>query len=128
MGEFEIGTNFDAWAFRVAQFQVMAYRKRKQRSKLSFDDELVELLAVDGIDEVEGSAPPMARALDGCLEKLKEEDRKLVAQRYEPGACVNSMAERRGVSAKALSEKLRRIRKGLMQCIERRLELERMRV
>ena len=26
--EFEPGTNFGAWAFRVAQFQVMAHRKK----------------------------------------------------------------------------------------------------
>ena len=48
--EFEPGSNFDAWAFRIAQFQVLAFRKRQQRSKLHFDDELVEALALEAVD------------------------------------------------------------------------------
>lgn len=122
--DFDPGTSFDAWAFRVAHFQVMAYRKRRQRSKLSFDDELVQLLAVEGIAEVRDSAGAMVRALDGCLKKLRDEDRRLVAQRYAPGGCVASMAATRKMTPKALSERLRRIRRALMHCIERRMEIE----
>ncbi len=121
--QFEPGTNFDAWSFRVAHFQVMAYRKRKHRSKLHFDDELVELLAQEAGEEFTG--PDRRRAaLAQCLHKLKPDQRKLVAQRYEPGGCVNDIAAEQGRSPKAVSEALRRIRKTLMHCIESTLARE----
>lgn len=120
--DFEMGTSFDAWAFTIARFQVMAYRKRQQRSKLHFDDELVELLAVDATDVMAENHDPRRSALGHCLQKLNDDQRHLVAQRYEPGACVNDMAAEQGRSPKAVSEALRRIRRSLMICIEKTLE------
>ena len=122
-GEFESGTNFDAWSFRIAKFQVMAHRKRQQRSKLHYDDELVELLAAEAIEDWDGH-DARKRALSGCLRKLKPEQRKLVAERYEPGGSVNDMAQAQGRSPKAVSEALRRIRRALLTCVERTLEAE----
>ena len=122
--EFEPGTNFEAWAFTVARFQVMAYRKRRQRSRLHFDDELVELLAVDAAHHLEPDQDPRREALASCLGKLTSEQRALVAERYEPGASVNRMAEKQGRSPKAVSEALRRIRKNLLACIESTLSRE----
>lgn len=39
--EFQLGTNFIAWSLRIAYFQVCAFRKRQQRERLVFDDELL---------------------------------------------------------------------------------------
>ena len=116
--DFTPGTSFDAWAFTVCRFQVMAFRKKKQRSKLHFDDDLVEILAVDAASEFEDGYDPRRAALSQCLRKLKPDQRKLVAQRYEPGGCVNDMAAEQGRSPKAVSEALRHLRKKLMTCIE----------
>lgn len=122
--EFEPGTNFDAWAFRIAQFQVMAFRKRAQRSKLHFDDGLLELLAADAADEFGRGHDARQNALSACLQKLKPDQRKLIAVRYEPGGCVNDIAASQGRSPKAVSEALRRIRRTLMTCIESTLAKE----
>ena len=43
--EFVIGTNFVAWSFRIAYFQVMAHRKTLHRDRLVFDDELIRSVA-----------------------------------------------------------------------------------
>ena len=44
--EFESGTNFGAWARRIAQIQTMSYLKSSQRkSWFQFDTELVGVLA-----------------------------------------------------------------------------------
>lgn len=122
--EFQPGTNFEAWAFRIAHFQVLALRKRKQRSKLHFNEELVELIAAEAAEEFGDGFDSRRHALASCLEKLKPDQRKLIATRYEPGACVNAIAKAQGRSAKAVSEALRRIRKTLMTCIEQTLEKE----
>jgi RNA polymerase sigma-70 factor (ECF subfamily) len=60
-------------------------------------------------------------ALAGCLEKLTDAQRALIARRYEPGSSVKALAEERGISPKALSEMLRRTRQMLLNCIERTL-------
>ncbi|MDG2124126.1 MAG: sigma factor, partial [Verrucomicrobiales bacterium] len=44
-GDFEMGTDFRAWAFRVAYFKVMQARQRYARSKLVFDDAIVAAVA-----------------------------------------------------------------------------------
>jgi len=118
--DFTPGTDFKAWAFRVAQFQVMAHRKRQKRSKLVFDDDLVNTLAHEAEEHLDRHDERRA-ALSHCLAKLKPEQRRLIAQRYQPGASVNEMAAESDRSPKAMSEVLRRIRKNLETCIERRL-------
>jgi len=50
--EFRPGSNFKAWAFRVAHFQVMAWRQRQIRDRLVFEDDLLEALAT-GAREVD---------------------------------------------------------------------------
>ena len=51
--EFEPGTNFVAWAFRIAHFQILAHRKKQQRERLVFDDDMVGQLAqvAERVDE-----------------------------------------------------------------------------
>src|SRR6056297_1174929 len=45
-GDFEIGTNFKAWAFAVARFEVLNFRKKEARdSRLHFSEELEEIMA-----------------------------------------------------------------------------------
>lgn len=123
--DFEPGTRFDSWAFAIARFQVMAHRKRQKRSKLHFDDDLVELLATDAAADPEGGFDARRAALSRCLGKLTDEQRRLVARRYEPGGSVAELAARVGKTPKALSESLRRVRKNLMTCIDRTLRDER---
>lgn len=43
--EYQPGTDFMAWAWRIAQLQVMAFRKRKARAREHFDDTLIARLA-----------------------------------------------------------------------------------
>src|SRR4051794_29418130 len=40
-GKFQAGTNFAAWASRVAFHQVLAWRKRRQRDRHQFSDEVL---------------------------------------------------------------------------------------
>jgi RNA polymerase sigma-70 factor (ECF subfamily) len=119
--EFQPGSDFNAWAFRVAQFQVMAFRKRRRRHPEGFDDALLDCLA----EEARGRSDDRRHeALRGCLEGLSAEQRLLLARRYEPGASVNDLARAGGRSPKALSEALRRIRQALLDCVRRKLAAE----
>jgi RNA polymerase sigma-70 factor (ECF subfamily) len=121
--EFDPAREFMPWAMRVAQLQSLAYLKKKQPARLVFNEELLALVADEAIA---ASADADARrvALAGCLQKLPERQRTLIAQRYEPGGSVNAMSGQRGTTPKALSEMLRRIRHNLLLCIEHTLAQE----
>jgi RNA polymerase sigma-70 factor (ECF subfamily) len=118
--EFDPAREFLPWAMRFAQFQALAYLKRRQRSKLAFDDALLDQLATEAIAETAETDARRA-ALSSCLEKLPADHRRLLAGRYEPAGSVNALAAARGTTPKALSELLRRIRQALLLCIERTL-------
>lgn len=115
--EYDPARDFLPWAMRCAQFQALAYLRTRQRSKLSFDDDLLARLADEAAGEI-AELDARRVALAGCLEKLPAHHRWIVAQRYEPGGSVNALAAERGISPKAFSEQLRRIRRTLMDCIE----------
>jgi RNA polymerase sigma-70 factor (ECF subfamily) len=118
VAEFDASRPFLPWAMRFAQWQALAWLKRHKRQRLVFDDDLAKLLA----DEAAMAEPVFdARrvALASCFQKLKPEQRKLIARRYEPEASVNAMAEAAGTTAKAISDRLRRIRNALLECIEK---------
>ncbi|HUE71286.1 MAG TPA: sigma-70 family RNA polymerase sigma factor [Pirellulaceae bacterium] len=103
--EFDPSREFLPWALRIAQLQVMAFRKRQQRSRLVLDDELVAALVDQSVAEAE-SVEQRRRALAECLQKLNVEQRRLVVRRYEPGGSVNDLAAQQGRSPKAVSEAL----------------------
>lgn len=122
-GEFDETREFLPWALRIAQFQVLAFRKRQQRTRLVFDDQLVQTLVDEYLVNAQ-QVEPRRRALNECLQKLPDEHRTLVMRRYEPGGSVNDMAAEQGRSPKAVSEMLRRIRAALLECIQRTLARE----
>ncbi len=118
--QYELGTNFMAWACRVAHFQVLTHRKRQLRSRLRFSDALVDQLADSAVENA-ARRNDEVEAFESCVAKLPEQDRDLIDLRYEPGATVQSVAERIGRSAKAVYYALGRIRSGLLECMQRAL-------
>lgn len=120
--EFDPARPFLPWAMRFAQFQAMAWlkRHRRQQQRLVFDDNLARLLADEAVQD-ELAFEDRRYALASCLQKLPAEQRELIARRYEPEGSVNAMAAAGGTTPKAISDRLRRIRHTLLQCIQRTL-------
>ena len=118
--DFRPGTNFMAWAFQVAHFQILAHRKRQSREKLVFDDSLLESL-----HEEEPSSPePHARrlkALEDCLTTLPAETRRIVIKRYVERSSVQGMAEDANKTPNAVSRLLHRSRLALIDCVKLKL-------
>jgi RNA polymerase sigma-70 factor (ECF subfamily) len=116
--EYEQGTNFAAWACKIAYYQVLSHRKRQARSRLCFSDALIEQLAATA-DCNAAQRGDEAEAFESCVAKLSEQDRKLIDLRYEPGATVQSVARQVGRSTKAVYNALGRIRGWLLDCVQR---------
>lgn len=121
--QFELGTNFLAWVSKIATFEILKYRSRKRRERLQFSEEFLEVIAQESLaraDDLEARR----LALVHCLQKLRPSDRELIQQRYAPGESGKALAETIGRPANSVYQSLGRIRRSLLECIERRLTAE----
>jgi RNA polymerase sigma-70 factor, ECF subfamily len=116
-GEYRPGSNFFAWACRVAYFEVLRFRQDHRRDRLRFNDDVLQLLAEER-PAGEGLLQNRRLALPDCMEKLPTSDRELIEQRYASEETILEIARRTGRPANTLYKALERIRRTLMKCIE----------
>jgi RNA polymerase sigma-70 factor, ECF subfamily len=114
------GSSFAAWSLTVAHYEVLTWRKRASRSKLVFDDALVELMGKER-EVVERAAGPRQEALADCLQELTENNRRLIAECYGAGRKIKEVAAKLERTEASVYKALERIRSALHQCIERKL-------
>lgn len=123
-GQFQTGTNFAAWACRVAMNQVLAWRKKRQRDRLEFTDAFLEAVAREA-EEKADVLEDRCRALAGCLEKLPADQRELIRLRYDEGGSIEHVAGKAKRTVEATYRALSRIRHTLHDCVTRTIERER---
>ena len=122
--QFEPGTNFRAWAFAVARFEVLAHLKKNKRDGIVLlDDELLDRIAHEAPDALAPSELRLA-ALERCLDKLRPQDRSLIEHRYRSNLGLDDFAARAGRSVSALSVTLHRLRGSLRKCVQDQLMRE----
>src|SRR5690606_29936534 len=118
---FEPGTNFRAWAFAVARFEVLAHlKKHKREGIVLLDDELLDLVAHEAPDALAASDLRLA-ALERSLNKLRPQDRELLDHGYRSNLGLDGFAARVGRSASALAVTRRRLRGSLRRCVQAQL-------
>jgi RNA polymerase sigma-70 factor (ECF subfamily) len=119
-GQFALGTNFAAWACKVAFHQVLAWRKRKQRDRLEFSPAFLEAVA----QEAAGASDLLeerAQAMAGCIEKLPAPQREMLQLRYSAGKDIEAIARQVDRSVEAVYRALSRIRQAIHQCVTQTL-------
>jgi RNA polymerase sigma-70 factor (ECF subfamily) len=121
--DFTEGTDFVAWACQIAWWNVRRARQKFARSKIVFDDEVLEAVSNTAVT-MTAEIDTRHEALQHCLAKLHPRDRDLLLTRYEPGAGVEEAAQRSGRSMDAAYKALARLRKLLHDCVTQRLALE----
>jgi len=121
--EFREGTDFVAWACQIAWWQIRAARQKFARSKVVFNDELMEAMAPQ-FQELSREVDERHEALGRCLKKLHPRDRELVLTRYESGQNVEEAARRSGRSVEAAYRALNRLRKLLFDCVNNQMQAE----
>ena len=119
--DFEVGTDFVAWACQIAYWRVRYARQRFARSKVVFNQDVLEAVAQTAVTMTE-EIDIRHEALAQCLRKLPAKDRDFVLTRYEPGNGVSEAARLSGRSMVAAYKALTRIRKLLFDCVTTRLE------
>jgi RNA polymerase sigma-70 factor (ECF subfamily) len=121
--QFTLGTNFAAWACKVAFHQVLAFRKRRQRERLEFSPAFLEAVAAETV-EVADYLEERSQILAGCVGKLPEPHRDLLRLRYTEGLSVEAISQKLDRSVEAVYRALSRIRQTVHQCVSRTLTRE----
>ncbi len=118
--EFRPGSDFVAWACQIAWWRIRYSRQKFARSKVIFDDLVMESLART-VGEMQAELDDRHEALAHCLQKLPARDREFILTRYEPSSGVEEAALRTGRSIEAAYKALSRIRKLLFDCVTHQL-------
>jgi RNA polymerase sigma-70 factor (ECF subfamily) len=114
--EFQSGSDFKAWSFRVAHFQVMAFRQRQIRDRLVFSDEVIEQFSRDAVTQ-DDAYEQRIELLGVCIDSLSERNRDVLCRFYDQGESLDTIAASLKRTANAVGQMLFRIRKSLIQCV-----------
>lgn len=122
--ELDSPTNFRPWAFGVARYEVLAWRRDKARDKHLFSDDMSNLLA-DEAETQSDQSENQRRALEFCLKKLPGEREHLMRRAYDGETRIDSLAAEMNRTAMSLYKVLHRLRMKLVTCTESYLQRER---
>lgn len=115
---FELGTSFRAWAFTIARFQVMAFRKKSSREKLVFSDKTFNDISSDYEDFHKKEIEEKYAILDKCIEKLPEKQQGAIKSKYIQGKSLKAISEAIDSNENSVSQILFRARKNLIDCVD----------
>jgi RNA polymerase sigma-70 factor (ECF subfamily) len=121
--DFQPGTSFRNWAFQIARFEAMNFRRKRQRDRHLFDDELIGLLASDAQEHAE-EMEEERRMLAHCVARLTDDDRQVLDQGYSEQTTIKDYALSIGRTPNAVRKHLGRIRRSLSRCLEQTLGSE----
>jgi RNA polymerase sigma-70 factor, ECF subfamily len=119
-GEFDPQSNFAAWLATILRFEAMKWRRTKHRDRLIFSEQLIQLLADEGLEDFD-ILERQRTVLETCMARLNDTHRRLLQLSYGSGRSFREIAEKTGYSAGAFYKVLQRLRTVLLKCIEREL-------
>ncbi len=123
--EFRETESFRAWAFGVARYEVLAWRRDSARDRLVLDEDIVVRLAEESADENEEHRLATQRAaLDHCLKKVDAEQRDLLMGAYDSDNRIQDVAATSGRTVAGFYQWLHRMRRQLLDCVRRQIREE----
>jgi RNA polymerase sigma-70 factor (ECF subfamily) len=122
-GEWNSSQPFLPWALGAAKFEILAHHRDAGRSRLVFDDDLLDAIT-ESWGMVAAEVSDEQAALHECLEKLAPHAREVVRLRYYEVLQATQIASRLGSTTGAVRILLLRIREQLRACVERHLQSE----
>jgi len=127
IAEFQEGTNFAAWLFAIARFQLLTEITRLRRLadyRTRYGRDLLSRELERRAQEPDETTAARLQYLRECLEMIDEPGRRLIDWRYSDGLPLQEMAARTGRSVAAIKKQLWLLRQKLQQCIESKLATE----
>jgi len=121
--QYDSAQPFFNWACRFALYEVLQYRKRVKTRRRYFSDEVVEAIAAE-YQKHQLLSEERKKALPMCLEKLDDQDRRLIELRYFSEETVDQLAQRIEQPVARLYRSLARIRYRLAACVRKSIATE----
>lgn len=118
--EFQKQQNFLTWACGVARYEVYNYYRTAGRDRLCFDEDFVRQLASERIESLTDYDDRLS-ALRSCLKGLTEDQRSLLNAAYGSGETVKNLAEVTGHAVQTLYNRLGKLRRLLLDCVQRKI-------
>jgi RNA polymerase sigma-70 factor, ECF subfamily len=122
--DFQIGTNFAAWATKVAHLTARDFIRSRRRRTCAFSDVVLEAIASAYDSQHYWKSSETSDALADCLKDLSVKERRLVDRCYSPGRDFQLIAKEENRSVEAIYQAICRIRKRLFACVQRKLAQE----
>jgi RNA polymerase sigma-70 factor (ECF subfamily) len=122
--QYEADKSFEAWARAIAYYLVLAYRKEKSRQREFFSERVMEAIGEQFESQMD-QASDRRDALLRCLSKLEDRKRDLVTKYYASASdASDSLANAMSMSPNAVRQSLFRIRRVLLDCVQRTMQAE----
>ncbi len=119
-GEFDRSRSFTAWTLGIARNRILKHYRSKARDRLVLSEAALHQLAV-AFETVEPQAESRREALRRCLQEIQGRSRLAIEMRYRDGARVADIAAHFTTSPSAISVMFHRVRKTLIECVQRQL-------
>ena len=117
--------NFGAWGIKIAQNKIFNFYTKKKTSEILLSGELLEDITSRAANLADQTEERM-KALEYCLGKLREKDRKLIRMQYEMNITIKELASIVERPVQGLYKAMGRIHNALLKCIHRTLASEKM--
>ena len=112
---------FIGWALGVARNLVKTHFRKQQRRPVTTEDESAVDRVAEAFEILQPELEDMKEVLAECLRRVPSEDRQILAMQYEDGLKPGSIAERIGKTPNHVAVLMHRLRVGLRQCVERKM-------
>lgn len=119
-GEYDPERSFGAWAKGIAANRIMQEWDRRRRGSIFFSSAAVEAV-LDRYAQTEKREEFRRGALEGCMEKLPSDGRRMLDLRYRNRLSLRELAVLMNLGIEAVGKRLSRIRIQLRECVERRM-------
>ena len=122
--DFKQNTDFIRWVITIARYETLNFLRSKRSNKVCFNQSLMQQLEENVCEFSSDAVEEQSEALSMCLKKLSSSDHKMVQCRYTYGLGTSQIAKVLDRSPSSVCNSLKRIRDGLLRCIQRRLAEE----
>lgn len=127
LDDYKIGTNFAAWLFTIARYQLKTETTRLRRVAdyhARYGLDLLQRELERRADEAPELVTERLEHLKTCVEGLGDHMKQFIDWRYDEGIPLDEMAARTGRSVPAIKKQLWKLRCTLRECVEAKMAIE----
>ncbi|MCK5000210.1 MAG: sigma-70 family RNA polymerase sigma factor [Anaerohalosphaera sp.] len=118
--QFQEGTNFGAWAVRIARNKALEFMRRNKKTRMIFDSDFYNQVS-EHAKKSSSDVNARSNALLFCLEKLPDKSKELLSMRYKKELTIKRISQLMDRSTNGLYQTYSKIIEALRNCIDKHL-------